>query len=136
MLGGYTGGVNPKNSLAPPRIFATMPVHFIEGFPMVAIIETGGKQYRVAEGQLLIVEKLEVEVGSTIDFDCVLAVGEGEGLKIGTPLVVGAKVTAEVVKHARADKIRIIKFRRRKHHMKHQGHRQYYTQVKITAIAG
>lgn len=101
---------------------------------MYAIIETGGKQYRVAEGQLLKVEKLEVEMGSTVDFDRVLMVGEGEQMRVGAPLVAGAKVVAEVVKHGRADKIRIIKFRRRKHHMKHQGHRQYYTQVKITAI--
>ena len=97
---------------------------------MYAIIETGGKQYRVAQGQLLKIEKLEVDTGATVDFDRVLMVGE----KVGTPLVAGAKVTAEVVKHGRADKIRIIKFRRRKHHMKRQGHRQYYTEVKITAI--
>ena len=103
---------------------------------MVAIIETGGKQYRVAQGQLLKIEKLDVEVGSAVDFDRVMAVGEGEQLTVGTPLVAGAKVTAEVIKHGRADKIRIIKFRRRKHHMKRQGHRQYFTEVKITGIAG
>ena len=101
---------------------------------MYAIIETGGKQYRVAEGQLLKVEKLEIEAGNTVNFDRVLMIGSGETMKVGAPLVDGAKVSAEVIKHGRADKIRIIKFRRRKHHMKHQGHRQYYTQVKITAI--
>lgn len=101
---------------------------------MYAIIETGGKQYRVAEGQTLKIEKLEVEAGHTVDFDRVLMVGEGESARVGAPLVDGAKVVAEVLKHGRADKIRIIKFRRRKHHMKRQGHRQYYTQVKITKI--
>lgn len=101
---------------------------------MFAIIETGGKQYRVAPGQILKIEKLEAEAGATVDFDRVLMIGEGEAVRVGAPLVAGAKVSAEVLKNGRADKIRIIKFRRRKHHMKHQGHRQYYTQVKITAI--
>jgi large subunit ribosomal protein L21 len=101
---------------------------------MYAIIETGGKQYRVAEGQTLKVEKLEAEAGHTVDFDRVLMIGEGETARIGAPLIDGAKVVAEVLKHGRADKIRIIKFRRRKHHMKRQGHRQYYTQVKITKV--
>ena len=101
---------------------------------MYAIIETGGKQYRVAPGQILTIEKLEVDAGSSVDFDRVLMVGEGEQIKFGAPLVTGAKVVAEVIKHGRGDKIRIIKFRRRKHHMKHQGHRQYFTQVKITSI--
>lgn len=101
---------------------------------MYAIIETGGKQYRVAEGQLLKVEKLDVEAGTTVDFDRVLVVGEGEQIHVGAPVVAGAKVVAEVIKHGRADKIRIIKFRRRKHHMKRQGHRQYFTQVKITKV--
>lgn len=102
---------------------------------MYAIIETGGKQYRVAEGQTLKIEKLEVEAGHTVDFDRVLMVGEGESARVGAPLVDGAKVVAEVLKHGRADKIRIIKFRRRKHHMKRQGHRQYYTQIKITQVS-
>lgn len=101
---------------------------------MYAIIETGGKQYRVAEGQTLKVEKLEAEAGHTVDFDRVLMVGEGEQVRFGAPVIDGAKVVAEVVKHGRADKIRIIKFRRRKHHMKRQGHRQYFTQVKIVKI--
>src|SRR3990167_1504522 len=101
---------------------------------MYAIIETGGKQYRVAEGQTLKVEKLEVEAGHTVDFDLVLMVGEGEQIKVGTPIIVGAKVSAEVIKHGRGDKVHIIKFRRRKHHMKRAGHRQYYTEVKITKV--
>lgn len=101
---------------------------------MYAIIETGGKQYRVAEGQTLKIEKLEAEVGGAIDFDRVLMIGEGETVQFGAPVVDGAKVSAEVVKHGRADKIRIIKFRRRKHHMKRAGHRQYFTEVKITKV--
>jgi len=101
---------------------------------MYAIIETGGKQYRVAEGQTLRVEKLTAEAGQSVDFDHVLMIGEGEQMTVGAPMVAGAKVMAEVLKHGRADKINIIKFRRRKHHMKHQGHRQYYTQVKITKV--
>ncbi len=102
---------------------------------MYAIIETGGKQYRVAEGQLLKIEKLDVDAGQAVDFDRVLVVGEGEQIRVGTPLVAGAKVVAEVVKHGRLGKIRIIKFRRRKHHMKRQGHRQYFTEVKITTVS-
>src|SRR3990167_6762869 len=101
---------------------------------MYAIIETGGKQYRVAEGQTLKIEKLDVEAGHPVDFNRVLMVGEGESMRVGAPLVEGAKVVAEVLKHGRADKIRIIKFRRRKHHMKSAGHRQYFTEVKITKV--
>lgn len=101
---------------------------------MYAIIETGGKQYRVAEGQTLKIEKLTTEAGNTVDFDRVLMIGEGEKVQFGAPVVDGAKVSAEVVKHGRADKIRIIKFRRRKHHMKRAGHRQYFTEVKITKV--
>ncbi|MFO8152510.1 50S ribosomal protein L21 [Thioalkalivibrio sp.] len=103
---------------------------------MYAIIATGGKQYRVAEGDLLRVEKLEAEVGSDIDFDQVLLVGEGDDVRVGAPLVEGGKVTAIVESHGRGDKVRIIKFRRRKHHRKQMGHRQYYTAVRITGIAG
>ncbi len=103
---------------------------------MYAIIATGGKQYRVAEGDLLRIEKLEAEVGSNIDFDQVLLVGEGEDVRIGAPLVEGGKVSATVESHGRGDKVRIIKFRRRKHHRKQMGHRQYYTAVRITGIAG
>jgi len=103
---------------------------------MYAIIATGGKQYRVAEGDLLRIEKLEAEVGSNIDFDQVLLVGEGDEVRIGAPLVEGGKVSATVESHVRGDKVRIIKFRRRKHHRKQMGHRQYYTAVRITGIAG
>lgn len=102
---------------------------------MYAVIKSGGKQHRVVEGETLKLEKIEVATGETIDFEEVLAVGEGEGLKIGTPVVEGAKVTAEVVAHGRHKKVKIVKFRRRKHSMKQQGHRQWYTEVKITGIS-
>jgi large subunit ribosomal protein L21 len=101
---------------------------------MYAVIVTGGKQYKVAEGEFLKVEKLEVATGETISFDRVLLVGNGEDVKIGAPVVEGAKVTAEVVGQGRHDKVTIIKFRRRKHHMKRQGHRQWFTEIKITGI--
>jgi len=91
---------------------------------MYAVIKTGGKQYRVSEGDKLRVEKLDVEVGKTINFDEVLMVGEGADVKIGTPLVKGGKVAATVLEQGRAKKIRIIKFRRRKHSRKQMGHRQ------------
>ena len=101
---------------------------------MYAVIETGGKQHRVIEGELIRVEKIEAKTGSTIDFDRVLMVGEGETIKLGAPVVDGAKVSAEVVQHGRGDKVTILKFKRRKHHMKRQGHRQWFTEIKITAI--
>lgn len=102
---------------------------------MYAVMVTGGKQYRVAQGEKLRVEKLEVEEGNEITFDNILMLGDSYGIKVGDALN-GATVTAKVVSHGRADKIRIIKFRRRKHHMKRQGHRQYYTEIEITGIAG
>lgn len=102
---------------------------------MYAVIKSGGKQYRVQEGQTLKLEKLEVATGESLDFDQVLLVADGDDVKVGAPLVEGAKVSAEIVSHGRGDKIRIIKFRRRKHHMKRQGHRQWFTEVKITGIS-
>lgn len=101
---------------------------------MYAVIESGGKQHRVEEGEVLRLEKLEVATGESIDFDKVLMVVDGDAINIGAPLVGGAKVTAEVVSHGRGEKVKIIKFRRRKHSMKRQGHRQWYTEVKITGI--
>ena len=101
---------------------------------MYAVIKTGGKQYRVEEGDTLKIEKLEVGTGESVDFDQVLLVADGDKVTVGQPLVDGAKVTAEVVEQGRHDKIRIIKFRRRKHHRKQQGHRQWFTAVKITGI--
>jgi large subunit ribosomal protein L21 len=103
---------------------------------MYAVIVTGGKQYRVAQGETLRVEKLEADVGAAVNFDQVLLVGSGEGVTVGTPTVKGATVAAKVVKQGRLEKIRIIKFRRRKHHMKQMGHRQYFTEVEITGISG
>ena len=101
---------------------------------MYAVIRSGGKQHRVKEGDMLKVEKLELETGSKVDFDQVLLVGEAENLDIGTPFVKGSKVTGEIVAHGRGKKINIIKFKRRKHHMKRMGHRQWFTEVKITGI--
>ena len=101
---------------------------------MYAVIVTGGKQYKVAEGEFLKIEKLDVPVGEAISFDRVLLIGNGEDVKIGAPAVEGAKVTAEVIDQGRHDKVTIIKFRRRKHSMKRQGHRQWFTEVKITGI--
>lgn len=101
---------------------------------MYAVIISGGKQHRVQEGEVLRLELLEGATGATIEFDQVLMVAKDGDLKIGQPLVAGAKVTAEIVDHGRHDKVRILKFRRRKHHMKRQGHRQWFTEVKITGI--
>jgi large subunit ribosomal protein L21 len=105
-------------------------------FNMYAVIKTGGKQYRVTQGETLRVETLEASEGDAVEFDHVLMVGEGDDVKIGTPLVDGGKVTATVKAHGRAKKVEIIKFRRRKHHMKKMGHRQNYTEVEITGISG
>lgn len=101
---------------------------------MYAVIKTGGKQYRVKEGDTLKVEELTVEVGQVIDFNEVLMITKDDKTTIGTPFIKGGVVKAEVIEHGRHKKVKIIKFRRRKHHMKHMGHRQNYTQIKITAI--
>ena len=105
-------------------------------FDMYAVIKTGGKQYRVTQGDTLRVETLDASEGDAVEFDQILMVGDGEDVKIGTPLVDGGKVTATVKGHGRAKKVEIIKFRRRKHHMKRMGHRQNYTEVEITGITG
>jgi len=101
---------------------------------MYAVIVSGGKQHRVVEGEVLRLEKLEVATGESINFDQVLMVADGDSIKVGAPYVDGGGVTAEVVSHGRGDKVRIIKFRRRKHFRKQQGHRQWFTEVKITGI--
>lgn len=103
---------------------------------MYAVIKTGGKQYRVEQGDLLKVEKIEIAPGETLSFDEVLLVADGDKVQVGQPLLAGAKVTAEVVSQGRHDKIKIVKFRRRKHYRKQAGHRQWFTEVKITAING
>ncbi len=102
---------------------------------MYAVIQTGGKQYRVEKGATLKIEKLELGTGDSIEFDKVLMVQSDNALKIGQPFVEGGKVTATVVSQGRHKKVKIIKFRRRKHHMKQMGHRQYYTEVQITGIS-
>jgi large subunit ribosomal protein L21 len=103
---------------------------------MYAVVQTGGKQYRVTEGATLRVEKIKADEGASVELDKVLMVGEGESVKIGTPYVEGGKVTATVKSHGRGKKVNILKFRRRKHHMKRQGHRQWYTELEITGISG
>jgi len=102
---------------------------------MYAVIESGGKQHRITTGEVLKLEKIEASTGDKVDFDKVLMVGEGADVQIGTPYVEAGKVTAEVISHGRGDKVTIIKFRRRKHHRKQQGHRQWFTEVKITSIS-
>ncbi len=101
-----------------------------------AVIKTGGKQYRVATGDKLRVESLTAEVGSELVIDQVLAIGEGNALKVGAPLVSGAQVRAKVLAQGLGEKIKIFKLRRRKHYQKHQGHRQQFTEIEITGITG
>jgi large subunit ribosomal protein L21 len=103
---------------------------------MYAVIKTGGKQYRVSSGEKLRVELLDVEVGAAVQFEQVLAVGEGDAVKIGAPFVPGASVKATVLAQGRADKVHIFKMRRRKHYKKSQGHRQSFTEVRIDDIVG
>jgi len=101
---------------------------------MYAVIEAGGKQHRVVEGETLSIEKIEVPTGEKIDFDKVLMVANGDTISVGAPYVSGSKVTAEVVAHGRGEKVSIIKFRRRKHYRRQAGHRQWFTEIKITSI--
>jgi large subunit ribosomal protein L21 len=101
---------------------------------MYAVIATGGKQYRVENGTVLQVEKLDVEPGATVEFGEVLLIGNGDDIKIGAPMLKGGKVTATVEKHGKGEKKVIVKFRRRKHYLRQGTHRQFYTQVKITGI--
>ena len=101
---------------------------------MYAVIKTGGKQYRISTGEKLKIEQIPADIGQEITLDQVLSVGEGDQLKVGTPLVAGAVVTATVLAQGRHDKVTIFKMRRRKHYQKHQGHRQNYTELRIDAI--
>jgi large subunit ribosomal protein L21 len=103
---------------------------------MFAVIATGGKQYRVNEGTVVRIEKLDAEAGAIVEFDRVLAVGEGATIAIGAPYVAGAKVTATVQEHGKGDKVVIVKFRRRKHYKREKTHRQPYTEIKVTGITG
>ena len=102
---------------------------------MYAVIHTGGKQYRVAEGDTLRVEKLAVEAGADIELDKVLMVADGDQVKIGKPYLEGGKVAAKVTAHGRGEKVKIVKFRRRKHHLKRAGHRQSFTELTVTGIS-
>ena len=101
---------------------------------MYAVVVTGGKQYRVMQGETLKVEKIDLEEGKSFDIENVLMIGDGDKVTVGAPLVSGAKVTATVKSHGRLEKIRIVKFRRRKHHRKQMGHRQHYTEIEINGI--
>jgi len=103
---------------------------------MYAVIRNGGKQYKVAEGDVLEVEKIIAGEGDNIEFDEVLMLVDGDKVTIGAPVVAGAKVAAKVLAHGRGEKIRVIKFRRRKHYRKQMGHRQAYTRLQITGIEG
>jgi len=102
---------------------------------MYAVIKTGGKQYRISTGEKLKIESIPADIGQEITLDQVLSVGEGDQLKVGTPLVAGAVVTATVLAQGRHDKVTIFKMRRRKHYQKHQGHRQNYTEILIGSIS-
>lgn len=116
------------------RILAEFSIR--EMLQMYAVIKTGGKQYRVRQGQTLRIESLNLNEGDNVEFDQVLMVGEGESVKLGTPVVEGAKVAATVLGNGRGKKVTIIKFRRRKNKSRSkQGHRQNYTEVEITGIS-
>lgn len=101
---------------------------------MYAVIATGGKQYRVSEGSVLRIEKLDAEEGAKVEFDRVLLVGDGKDVNLGTPFLEGGKVSATVMAQGKARKIEIVKFRRRKNYRRTKGHRQNFTQIKITGI--
>ena len=103
---------------------------------MYAVIVTGGKQYRVSEGTVVKIEKLEAEEGANVEFDKVLMIADGDKVNLGVPHIAGAKVTGTVQSHGKSDKVVIVKFRRRKHYMRQGTHRQHYTQIKVTSIAG
>jgi len=102
---------------------------------MYAVIKTGGKQYRVVEGETLKIETVDGEVGSAIVVDKVLMIGAGEKISVGQPLLEGASVKATIVANGRHKKVTIFKMRRRKHYQKHQGHRQNYTEIRIDGIS-
>ncbi len=103
---------------------------------MYAIIETGGKQYRVQEGDVITVEKLDVNAGDTVELDKVLVLSDDNGLKVGTPYVEGAKVIAEAVENGKGKKVIIFKYKAKKDYRKKQGHRQPYTMIEIKSLGG
>ncbi len=102
---------------------------------MYAVIATGGKQYRVEKGGVLRIEKLAAEAGSTVEFNEVLLIADGDQVRVGSPLLTGGRVLATVEKHAKGDKVSVIKFRRRKHYLRQKTHRQPFTEVRITEIS-
>jgi large subunit ribosomal protein L21 len=102
---------------------------------MYAVIATGGKQYRVEKDGVLRIEKLDAEAGSTVEFGEVLLIADGDKITVGKPRVAGAKVSATIESHGKGDKVTIVKFRRRKHYLRQKGHRQHYTQVRVTGIS-
>lgn len=102
---------------------------------MYAVIKTGGKQYRVKEGETLKVERLDIDPGKQVDLQEVLMVADGDDIKVGAPFLKSGKVTATVKSHGRGKKVEIVKFRRRKHHRKQMGHRQSYTELQIEKIS-
>ncbi len=103
---------------------------------MYAVIKTGGKQYKVVAGEKLKIEQIPADVGQEITLDQVLALGAGDSIQFGQPLIAGATITATVLSQGRHDKVKIFKMRRRKHYQKRQGHRQNYTEILIGAIGG
>jgi large subunit ribosomal protein L21 len=103
---------------------------------MYAVISTGGKQYRVTEGSVLRIEKLDAEAGASVEFDKLLLVGQGDQVKVGSPFLAGGKVIATVQAHGKGEKKVIVKFRRRKHYLRQGTHRQPYTEIKVTSIVG
>lgn len=102
---------------------------------MFAVFSSGGKQHRVTEGEVIKLELLKAELGEKVVFDKVLIVADGDDVSVGQPYVAGGKVTAEVISHDRGKKIRVIKFKRRKDYLRRQGHRQWFTELKITGIS-
>ena len=103
---------------------------------MFAVFESGGKQHRISEGEVLKLEKLGVAPGESIVFDKVLMVADGDNVNVGKPYVAGGTVTAEVMSEGRHKKVKILKFKRRQDYLRKQGHRQWFTEVKITGISG
>ena len=103
---------------------------------MYAVIEAGGKQYRVSEGDKIRVEKMASEPGSTVEFNSVLLIGRDDGPVVGSPLVAGASVKASVLSHGKEDKVIVFKYRRKKNYRKFRGHRQQYTDLKVESIDG
>lgn len=101
---------------------------------MYAVFQSGGKQHRISEGQVVRLEKLNIATGKTIELYQVMMIANSNDIQIGDPFISGGKITAEIIAHGRGDKVMIVKFRRRKHFRKHQGHRQWFTDVKIIGI--